>query len=197
MQQQVVSASEIFPHIRVVMGMVIGLGVTRLLSGIAGLVQHPARHRFYAVHLAWVASVLLALVHFWWWEFGLYQIEAWTFGTYLFVVSYAVVLFLLCALLFPDRMQDYGGYKDYFQVRRAWFFGLLAVTYLLDVIDTLIKGQEHFARFAFEYLLRTPILVLLCIVAARTSSERFHAVFVATMLAYQLSWIFRLYDTPG
>ena len=29
----------------------------------------------------------------------------------------------------------------------AWFFGVLARTYLFDVVDTLIKGQEHFARF--------------------------------------------------
>jgi hypothetical protein len=45
------SAAEIFPHIRIVMGMVIGLGVTRLLSGLARIVQHPRRTPVYAVHL--------------------------------------------------------------------------------------------------------------------------------------------------
>jgi len=195
MQQQVPYAHDIFPHVRIVMGMVIGLGVTRLLSGVARIVQHPTQYRLYAVHLAWVASVLLALVHFWWWEFGLYQIQAWTFGTYVFIISYAIVLFLLCALLFPDSMQGYASYEEYFYARRAWFFGLLAVTYLFDVIDTLIKGEAHFARFALEYLIRTPILVALCIVAAKSSSQRFHTAFVAAMLSYQVSWIFRLFDT--
>lgn len=195
MQQQALSAHDIFPHIRIVMGMVIGLGVTRLLSGVARIVQHPTQYRLYPVHLAWVASVLLALVHFWWWQFGLYQIGMWTFGTYLFVVGYAVVLFLLCALLFPDSMRDYESYEDYFYARRAWFFGLLAATFLLDVIDTFIKGEAHFARFAREYLIRTPILVLLCVVAACSAKKRFHALFVVAMLAYQLSWIFRLFDT--
>jgi len=195
MQQQVLSAHDVFPHIRIVMGMVIGLGLTRLLSGVARIVQHPAQYRLYPVHLAWVASVLLALVHFWWWEFGLYQLEAWTFGTYAFIVSYAIVLFLLCALLFPGSMQDYVSYEDYFYARRAWFFGLLAATYLLDVVDTLIKGDAHFARFAMEYLIRTPILVGLCIVAAMSTHRRFHRFFVMAMLAYQLSWIFRLFDT--
>lgn len=195
MQQQVLSAHDIFPHIRIVMGMVIGLGLTRLLSGVARIVQHPAQYRLYAVHLAWVASVMLTLVHFWWWEFGLYQIQVWTFGTYAFIVSYAIVLFLLCALLFPDSMRDYESYEDYFYARRAWFFGLLAATFLLDVVDTLIKGEAHFARFAPEYLIRTPILVVLCVVAAVTATRRFHRVFVAAVLAYQLSWIFRLFDT--
>lgn len=151
MDQKLPYAHDIFPHIRIVMGMVIGLGVTRLLSGLARIVQHPGQYRLYPVHLAWVVSVLLMLVHFWWWEFGLFQIETWTFGKYLFIIFYAVTLFLLCALLFPDSMLDYTSYEDFFYSRRAWFFGLLAASYLLDVVDTLLKGPEHFARFGVEY----------------------------------------------
>jgi hypothetical protein len=69
MATEIASAHDVFPHIRIVMGMVIGLGVTRLLSGVARIVQHPGQYRLYPVHLAWVASMLLLLVHFWWWEF--------------------------------------------------------------------------------------------------------------------------------
>jgi hypothetical protein len=194
MEQQFVSAHDIFPHIRIVMGMVIGLGVTRLLSGLARIVQHPGQYRLYPVHLAWVGSMLLLLVHFWWWEFGLYTLETWTFGKYLFIF-YAVILFMLCALLFPDSMLDYTSYEDFFYSRRAWFFGLLATTYLLDVIDTLLKGPEHFAHFGVEYLIRTPIFVALCVVAILVRDRRFHVAFVAGTLVYQMSFILRLFDT--
>ena len=195
MEQQLPLAHDVFPHIRIVMGMVIGLGVTRLLSGVARIVQHPGQYPLYPVHLLWVASVLLMLVHFWWWQFGLYGIATWTFGIYLFVLVYAVALFLLCAFLFPESMQDYKSYEDFFYARRGWFFGLLAATYLLDVIDTLIKGEEHFARFGTEYLIRTPLFVVLCLVAMRTDDRRFHTGFVAFTLIYQVSWIVRLFDT--
>ncbi|AZO65104.1 hypothetical protein LRP31_02840 [Mesorhizobium mediterraneum] len=195
MNQQLPYAHDIFPHIRIILGMVIGLGVTRLLSGVARIVQHPGQYRLYSVHLAWVVSVLLMLVHFWWWEFGLFQIETWTFGKYLFIIFYAVTLFLLCALLFPDSMLDYTSYEDFFYSRRAWFFGLLAATYLLDVIDTLLKGPEHFARFGVEYLFRTPVFVALCIIAMLVRDRRFHIAFVAAALVYQISFILRLFDT--
>ncbi|RUV68440.1 MAG: hypothetical protein EOR30_12050 [Mesorhizobium sp.] len=195
MNQQLPYAHDIFPHIRIVMGMVIGLGLTRLLSGLARIVQHPGQYRLYPVHLAWVVSVLLMLVHFWWWEFGLFQIETWTFGKYLFIIFYAVTLFLLCALLFPDSMLDYTSYEDFFYLRRAWFFGLLAATYLLDVVDTLLKGPEHFARFGVEYLFRTPVFVALCVIAMLVRDRRFHIAFVAAALIYQISFILRLFDT--
>lgn len=194
-QEAAISAHDIFPHIRIVMGMVIGLGVTRLLSGVARTVQHPKQYRLYPVHLAWVGLVLLMLVHFWWWEFDLYRIENWTFGKYLFLIGYAIVLFLLCAFLFPDSMQDYRSYEDYFYARRAWFFGLLGSTYLLDVIDTLLKGEAHFARFGQEYLIRTPVFVLLCIIAAYVRDRRYHIAFVSLALVYQAWWIMRLFDT--
>ena len=195
MATEIASPHDIFPHIRIVMGMVVGLGVTRLLSGTARIVQHPGQYRLYAVHLAWVGSVLLMLVHFWWWEFGLYAIENWTFGKYLFIIFYAITLFLLCALLFPDSMLDYTSYEDYFYSRRAWFFGLLGFTYLLDVIDTLLKGPEHFARFGNEYLFRTPVFVALCVAAILVRDRRFHIAFVAATLIYQISFILRLFDT--
>lgn len=195
MATEIASTHDIFPHIRIVMGMVIGLGVTRLLSGVARIIQHPGQYRLYPVHLAWVGSVLLMLVHFWWWEFGLFAIESWTFGRYLFLIFYAITLFLLAALLFPDSMLDYTSYEDYFYSRRGWFFGVLGATYMLDVIDTLLKGSEHFARFGSEYLFRTPVFVALCVVAILVRDRRFHIAFVACALIYQISFILRLFDT--
>ena len=190
-----IPAAQAYPHIRVVMGMVIGLGVARLLAGVARIMQHPDRTPLSPVHLVWVASVLLTLIHFWWWQFGLYGITHWTFEKYLFVISYAILLFLLSAFLFPERMDDYSGYEEFFFARRGWFFGLMAASFCMDIVDTLIKGEAHFARFGMEYLIRTPILVALCIAAAVTENRRFHAIFAIGALLLQISWILRLFDT--
>ncbi|OQM73799.1 hypothetical protein [Manganibacter manganicus] len=194
MEQQAL-AHDIFPHLRIVMGMIVGLGVTRLLSGVARIVQHPKQYPLYPVHLAWVASILLLLAHFWWWQFGLFHIEHWTFGKYLFLLGYAVILFLLAALLFPDSMLDYQGYEDFFYARRAWFFGLLGLTYGLDIVDTLLKGKAHFANLGTEYLLRSPLFIALCIAAILIRDRRFHIAFVTFALIYQVFFILRHFDT--
>lgn len=197
LMDKIVTTHDIFPHIRIVLGMIIGLGVARLLSGVARIIQHPKQYRLYSVHLAWVVAALLMLVHFWWWEFGLFQIGHWTFGTYLFLIGYAIVLFLICAMLFPDSMEDYSSYENYFYSRRAWLFGLLALAYALDVVDTFLKGKDHFAQFGHEYLFRTPVLITLCVIAALTDNRKFHTIFVLGTLVYQTTWILRLFDTIG
>ncbi|MGN6767792.1 MAG: hypothetical protein ACTHJY_21820 [Rhizobiaceae bacterium] len=189
------SAAEIFPHVRIVMGMVVGLGMTRLLSGVARIVQHPRRTPVYAVHLGWTLSVLLMLVHFWWWEFGLYHIGNWTFGIYLFLISYSILLFQLCAFLFPESMADYSGYEDYFLSKRIWFFGILASTYFFDYADTMLKGRQHLESFGTEYLVRLPVFVALCLAAMATRNRTFHAILVIGTIVYQISFILRLFDT--
>jgi hypothetical protein len=195
MQQHVISATDIFLHVRVIIGIVLGLSITRLLTGTARFVQHPGKYKLYLVHLGWVAWMLLMLVHFWWWELWLQTITAWTFETYFFLIVYAILLFALCALLFPEDIAEYSGYEEFFISRRRWFFGILAAVFLFDLIDTLLKGREHFEAFGQEYLIRVPVYIALCCIAMVTKNRRFHAAFVIGSLVYEVSWILRQFNT--
>ena len=191
---QAAATPEVYVYIRTVMSMVIGLSLARLLTGLGGIVQSPGKYRVYWVHLGWVASMFLFIIHFWWWEYRLQSLAVISFGVYLFLISFCCLFFFLCVLIFPTTLEDYGGYEEYFISRRRWFFGMLAVTYVVDFLDTLLKGKAYFAALGWEYPARNAVYVVLCIVAAWTANRRFHAVFVSAGLIYQITWIFRLYD---
>jgi hypothetical protein len=180
----------IFEYISVLTSIIIGLGIAHLLRGVAGLVQHPGRHKVYWVHLVWVAYMFFNMIFWWWWEFNLGKLEIWYFPNYLFVLLYAVVLYLACALLFPSDMEDYAGFEDFFISRRAWFFGLIAATNVIDVYDTWMKGAEHFESAGTPYLVLTSVNLVLAISAAITSNRFFHAIVAVTALAYQVQWAF-------
>ena len=77
---------DLYLHVRVLIGIILGLSVTRLVSGIAALVAHPGRHQIWPVHLGWVAWALVNVVTFWWWEFRLSFIPHWTLA---FISSFA------------------------------------------------------------------------------------------------------------
>jgi hypothetical protein len=186
--------AQLFVHVRIAMGIVLGLSITRLLAGLARIVQHPGREKIYPLHLAWVFAVLLFVIDFWWWEFRLSTLPRFSFTLFVFVVFYASLFYFLCALLFPDDIRDYAGYEDYFMSRRKWFFGILALTAIADVADTLLKGVDYFNSFGFEYPAQTIVTVALCLVAVATRNQLFHAVFVGASILYQVSWIVRRFD---
>jgi hypothetical protein len=77
-----------------------------LLTGVAAIVQHPGREKVYWVHLLWVAAVFLRAIFWWWFEFRLSQTPQWTFTLYVFVLLYAFLIYLWCALLFPRDLGD-------------------------------------------------------------------------------------------
>jgi hypothetical protein len=191
------SPPDVWIHVRIIVGMVLGLSLARLVNGMTRFVQHPGRERIDGVHFAWTVFMLSAIVHFWWYEFGLSKITAWTFELYFFVLLYAMLFVAVASLLFPDKMDEYDGFGDYFQSRRRWFYGLLTVVFLVDLIDTAIKGREHFESLGLEYPIRQALLAGGAIVAVLWSNKRYQAVFVAVALIDQVIWIVRLFNAPG
>ena len=185
----------LFQHVRVLIGIILGLSVTRLIAGVARFIQHPERHELWWPHLGWVAWALLNVVTFWWWEFRLSQLEHWTFALYGFLLVYAAMYYLLSSLLFPDDLGDYGNFQSYFLSRRLWFFGILALTELLDVVDTWIKGAEHLSALGPAYVIRIAGFLVLCVFAARTRNSWLQGLYVILALLYELSFFGRYFGT--
>jgi hypothetical protein len=123
---------DLYQHVRVVVSILVGFGLTHLLRGVARIVQHPGKERIYWVHLVWTWFMFFYIITYWWWEFRLEKITQWTLPLYGFVIVYGVLLYLLCALLFPDDISDYDRFRGYFYSRRGWFFGVLAALWVVD-----------------------------------------------------------------
>ncbi|CAN7467809.1 hypothetical protein LJR034_003025 [Caballeronia sp. LjRoot34] len=188
---------EKFTHVRIVMGMIVSLGLTHMLKGLSSVIQHPSKSNIYPIHMAWVASTVLYILQFWWWEFSLREIPVWTFGIYLYLIFYAFIIYLLCAMLFPDSLREYKDFRDYFLSRRAWFFGLLLAGSVIDIGDSLIKGELHIAHLGDLYWVKTAVVGIGCLIAMRTRNQIFHASFVALNLAMQVMFVFDSYGSDA
>lgn len=180
----------IFEYISILTAIIIGLGLAQLLSGVARLIQYPGKERVYWVHLFWVGYLFVNMVFWWWWEYRLGELDVWHFQNYLFVLLYAVMLYMCCALLFPTDMSAYEGYEDYLMSRRRWFFCILASTFMIDMYDTWLKGAEHFERAGTEYVVATLTNTVLIGGAALTRSHLYHAAVAVAAFTYQLRWAF-------
>jgi hypothetical protein len=188
------SHANLYIHVRILLGMIVGLGLTHLLRHVARIVERPRAHRIYSVHLVWAGFMFVYMLHFWWWEFSLSHQAHWSFMLYLYVTLYALLLYLLCALVFPESLAEGSGYRDYYYDRRTWFFGLLALMFVVDVGDTLIKGQPYAQQLGPEYWVRNALYIVGSLVAIATRNPRFHGTFAVMALLYELSWIWRRYE---
>lgn len=183
-----------FGHDKVIISMVLSLGITHLLKGVAKVIGNHQKPPIYWIHLLWVLYTLILLIGFWWWEYRLNTIKEWHFGSYLFIIFYITCFYMLCIILMPDDISKYASYKDYYYDRGRYYFLLLALVFLVDLGDTLLKGGEYFSGLGTEYPFRIAAHFVLSLVAFRTRKEWLHAALALAFIVYEISWITRTYS---
>jgi len=115
-----------FEYISVLLSILIGLGVTQLLSGLAKLLRDGR-----ALGHAWwifiiIATLLLADFQVWWVSFGWRDLPGWTFLGYIAFLVLPVILYLLAYLVLPaDLHLDGDQLANAFIEKRKPFFALL------------------------------------------------------------------------
>lgn len=137
-----------FEYVSVFISVILGLGITQVLTGIADLIHQSNRVKIYWPHLLWILLVIFMHVQEWWVTYELKEITTWRLPTFLFVMLYPVVLFILARLLFPfgwhegtiDLKQFY--YDNY---RKIFLFG--AILAFLAMLDSLfIRYDDWFEQ---------------------------------------------------
>jgi len=183
-----------FEYVIVLTGVVIGLALTHLMQGVARIIEQPERVRVWWVHLGWVGYMFVNAVFWWWWEFRLRLIASWTFQLYAFVLGYAFLIYLICAVLVPSEAAGIQGYKEYFIARRRWFFGMLIAWLAIDLLDTWAKGSAYFASLGIEYPIAQAGLALACLIGLLSPRERVQIAVLLLVAVYQASRIVRFFD---
>jgi hypothetical protein len=157
-----------FEYVTVFISIILGLGVTQILTGIADLVHQNNRVKVYWPHLLWIFLVLIMHVHEWWVTFELRSLEKWRLALFLFVLLYPVTLFILARLLFPfgftegpiDLKKFY--YENY---RRIFLFG--SILALLSILDNLLL-RDYAAQ---DIAAQSTVLILLSMMAILKNSR--------------------------
>ena len=166
---------EMFSYVMVLASVIAGLAITQLLQCVAGIVQHPHQYRPYWVHLVWIGYAFVYVALWWWYEYKLIRTADWSFALYLFILVYAVLIYLMCAVLAPTSLQKFDGFEAYYYSRRRWFLGLAAVVILFDVGDTLSKGLDHFRSLGAHYWIGAIAFPVAYVGGMVTRARRYHA----------------------
>lgn len=174
-----------FEYAMVLVSIIVGLGLTHILSSLGSAVHRLRGHGrpidLELTYLVWVAFVFMWLVNFWWFEFKWNDLASeFGFGLFLFLVLYAVSLFLLAVVLVPHRLAVVDDSWRYFLSIRIWFYGGLLLLNAIDLIDTFMKGADW--GFRLTYLLYWPALTAAGVIGLSTTRRSIHTGLGVAML---------------
>ncbi|MFM8911699.1 MAG: hypothetical protein ACKOE6_02120, partial [Flammeovirgaceae bacterium] len=90
-----------FEYVTVLISVILGLGITRILTGVANLFQRMDNVKIYGPHMAWVFFMLVLNIQEWWITYELRTYHPWSLPVFLFIMLYPVNLFVIAKMLFP------------------------------------------------------------------------------------------------
>ena len=162
-----------FSYISVIISVVIGLGLSHLLTGTAELFKARQKVRFYWVHLLWIALTFVGHIFLWWTMWNLRLVRNWNFFSFLLILLAPVLLYIGAALLIPKVEPGASvDLREYFYENHSAFFGVTAgFTALMSVENWLLTGRLSPAPVTVVF---AGWFVLLCI-SAVVKNARYHA----------------------
>jgi hypothetical protein len=170
--------NDAFNYVAVLVSIVVALAATRVMSGLGEMIQAANRPRIYWVHVLWHITLVFDIMVSWWLLYRWRAATDWTFLLFIWITIPAIILYLASAILFPGELETTGSptWRDYYYKNRPGFFFVFGAIAPLDVIDTLLKGWQHFIAQGLFYLPFGSFWTIGCLIAAITGSERYHKI---------------------
>ncbi|MEM9570033.1 MAG: hypothetical protein AAF996_01115 [Pseudomonadota bacterium] len=175
-----------FSYVMVLLSIIVGLGITELLSNTARQIQLRTRAKFYWVHGLLVIAVFVALLQQWWEGWDQRNVEAWSFHVMLLMLGGPIGLYIIAHLLYPKQLDGLDFKRFYYESPRT--------LYVIAAITTIIGTA--YRPVAFGDVIIDPdnaasaVMVLAFLVLAATRRERVHTILVPLILAAILLDVF-------
>lgn len=182
-----------FEYIAVLLSIILGLGITQLLSGIARLVRDGR-----ALAPAWWIMVIVAVLlvmHFqvWWASFEWRHIETWTFFSYVSFMILPMLLFLLAYLVLPaDPQLDGKELVREFIAQRRSFYAIIALIPVASFFQQWMLGGPQAMVFDLDAGIRVLFMVFAIpgVLSRRVGVQAALALAFAVMAAIYISLLF-------
>lgn len=174
-----------FEFLAVFISIVVGLGVTHILYGLARIIHNRHNLKLDTLHFLWTLNVLLILLLNWWVLFLWVDYPEWSFDIYLLLIAWGIFLYMLAVLLYPPDIRGDESYGALFEKNRKWLFGVFIVFVLFDIAQTAVRGQLFTPRIYLPFVIHYAVLAAIGMLVA---SRRYQLFFAWYMLVTLLLW---------
>jgi hypothetical protein len=163
-----------FSYLSVPLSIILGLGLTQLLTAVGRIIRHRDRVRFDWLPLLWALVLLVIFVQVWWSMFGLRLHRAWTFFEFLVVLTQTGTLYLMAAVALPEQAEEGGvDLRAHYQQQHRWFFGFLLATLAVSVLKDFVinRSLPDPLNLGFHF-----VLAAICVAAMVVRGRRFQEI---------------------
>ncbi len=138
-----------FEYIVVLVSIILGLGVTQIVTGLAHFMHSGNKVKMYWPHFLWIIMIFFFHIQEWWVFYEYKSFTEWRLHTFIFIILYPIGLFIQARLLFPfDNFDEVTDLKAFYYENYRFYFGSIGVQAVLSLIDNMwLRGMALNEQF--------------------------------------------------
>lgn len=170
-----------FPIVATVISMILGLSMTRLLTGFVTIFRIRRKSPMDWVPLAWSGILFIMQLQYWW---AINQLSAFRetfhFSEFIFLVLMTLMLFVTAALILPSRAEDEAqGLRVYFE--KDGRFALISLSVFL-LCGLAVNVFEFQSSLASAWAATDIPMIVIPVLAFVLRERKYYAAFTAIYL---------------
>jgi hypothetical protein len=172
-----------FEFLSVLISIVIGFGLTHLLSGLGRAFHFRHVNKIDAVHIAWTTTIFFVLVLNWWVFLLWRDIGTWTFPMFFTIVLWTTSMYVLALALYPPHLPEDVNYRELFESNRTWFLSTFFIMTMLDILVTYMRENEFPELFYIAFVGHYGLIAAVGIVFRSRRYDLIAAWYIAATMA--------------
>ena len=169
-----------FEYVSILVSIILGLGITQILSSFSDLLYHFKKVKFYFPHSIWVGFVLFLHIQDWFVTYQLKDKMVWRLPELLFVLLYPISLFIAAKMLLPtNENEEKFNMKIFYQSQFPMIFSVISISILLSILFNLLFLDKGFIQ-------QIPLLIFLsamiCLSLYQIQREIIHKILALIIL---------------
>ncbi len=168
----------LFEFLMILLSLIVGLGITEILSGYARYLKAPGPRDIPWIHGPGTLAVFVGLLQTFWESWGLRVVGEWSFLAMLLMLGSPICLYLMAYILFPER-NEHAALDDYYLERARLLWPLAGLTVILGTLFRPLAFGDPL--WVMDNVSGIPIL-LVCVVLTVSRRRIVHQVLVPVVL---------------
>lgn len=161
-----------FEYVSILVSIILGLGITQLLSSFSDLLYNYKNVKFYWPHLIWIVFILFLHIQDWFVTYQLKDKPVWELSELMFILSYPISLFIAVKMLLPtNEKEETSNMKTYYFSQYAVLFFVVAIGILISLFFNVVLLRKSMLK---QFHLVAFFAIMLWVSFFKLSNEKLH-----------------------
>jgi hypothetical protein len=133
-----------FEYVSILVSIILGLGITQILSAFSDLLYSYKKVRFYWPHTLWIVFILFLHIQDWFITYQLKDKPVWHLPELVFILLYPVSLFCVAKMLLPtNEREERNNMKLFYKSQYPLLFIIVGISIFISILFNYFFLMEN------------------------------------------------------